>query len=240
MRHLRTIERLGWGAGLLLLAVWGGVRVHGELGRRAELARFEAARDRIERGAEAVPPSEHLAPGAPAPAPASASDPDTTLWSDVRIAAYEESLVLETGLPLGVLRVPSIDLEVAVLDGTDEITLNRAVGRIAGTAAVGETGNMGIAGHRDGFFRGLKDVAEGDVIELETLDGTDTYVIERMWIVEPGAVEVLEPTAESAITLVTCYPFYHVGAAPLRYIVRAVKPAPEGGAVAESAGGVSG
>jgi len=66
------------------------------------------------------------------------------------------------------------------------------------------------------------------VIELESLDGTDTYVIERMWIVEPHDVEVLEPTPDQAITLVTCYPFYHLGSAPQRYIVRAVKTDPPG------------
>jgi len=211
MRSLRTIERLGWGFGVLLLVVYGGVRLHAELGRRAGLARFELARQ------EAVAPLAFEWPD---------SSADQSLWSSERVEAYEASLKLETGLPLGVLRVPSIALEVPLLDGTDDITLNRAVGRIAGTARIGEDGNIGIAGHRDGFFRGLKDVARGDRIELVTLDGMNSYVVETIWIVEPDAVEVLAPTEDEAITLVTCYPFYYVGSAPQRYIVRAVKVDP--------------
>jgi sortase A len=125
------------------------------------------------------------------------------------------------GLPLAVLRIPGIELEVPVLDGTDEVTLNRAVGWIPGTARPGEPGNLGIAGHRDGFFRGLKDLRLGDRIELETLTQNGVYVIDDLLIVDPEDTFVLEPTTSPAITLVTCYPFYHVGKAPRRYIVRA-------------------
>jgi sortase A len=85
----------------------------------------------------------------------------------------------------------------------------------------GTPGNSGLAGHRDGFFRGLKDVTLGDTIELETLQGTQTYRIERTWIVNPSDVWVLDPTPEQSITLVSCYPFYFVGSAPQRFIVRA-------------------
>ena len=110
-----------------------------------------------------------------------------------------------------------------MLDGTDNLTLNRAVGRIAGTARPGEPGNLGIAGHRDGFFRGLKDLAPGGELELETLDGAQlVYTVRDIWIVQPEDVHVLDPTPEPSLTLVTCFPFYHVGSAPERYIVRAV------------------
>src|ERR671912_84332 len=85
--------------------------------------------------------------------------------------------------PIAVLRIPKIRLEVAVLPGTDDRTLDRGVGHIEDTAPPGADGNSGIAGHRDGFFRGLKDIAEGDVIELETTHGRDTYRVERTWIV---------------------------------------------------------
>jgi sortase A len=112
---------------------------------------------------------------------------------------------------------------VAVLGGTDDWTLNRAVGHIEGTAGPGAAGNSGIAGHRDGFFRGLKDVAVGDAIELETLGAVHHYRVTRTWIVEPDDVSVLDPTASPAVTLVTCYPFYFVGSAPQRFIVRAVR-----------------
>jgi LPXTG-site transpeptidase (sortase) family protein len=86
----------------------------------------------------------------------------------------------------------------------------------------GTEGNVGIAGHRDGFFRALKDIAEGDAIELQTLGGRETYRVERTWIVEPEDVSVLDPTPSRSLTLVTCYPFYFVGSAPQRFIVRAV------------------
>ena len=147
---------------------------------------------------------------------------DTELWAKGRIAKYEESLEHEFNAPLAILRIPKIDLEVAVLEGTDDLTLNRAVGWIEGTATLETMGNMGIAGHRDGYFRRLKDVVVGDEIQLETLDGTMTFVIEDISIVLPSDVHVLNPTEQPTVTLVGCYPFYYVGKAPKRYIVRAV------------------
>jgi LPXTG-site transpeptidase (sortase) family protein len=122
---------------------------------------------------------------------------------------------------MAVLRVPKIGLEVPLLEGTDDLTLNHAVGRIAGTARPGEAGNIGIAGHRDGFFRGLKDVAVGDAIELQTPKGTDKYIVDQIQIVKPNQVEVLKQRSVRSLTLVTCYPFYFLGSAPRRYIVTA-------------------
>jgi sortase A len=95
------------------------------------------------------------------------------------------------------------------------------VGRIEGTAPVDRVGNLGIAGHRDSFFRPLKDIEIGDIMELQTGDGTVTYAVSSIEIVEPEDVFVLAPTAERTLTLVTCYPFYYVGHAPKRYIVKA-------------------
>ncbi|MGB5294297.1 MAG: class D sortase, partial [Thermoanaerobaculia bacterium] len=123
--------------------------------------------------------------------------------------------------PLAIVRIPALDLQVPLLEGTDDLVLNRGVGRIAGTALPGELGNIGIAGHRDGFFRGLKDIGEGDTIELETLTATDVYRIDGITIVTPQDVHVLEHQAVPTLTLVTCYPFYFVGKAPKRYIVSA-------------------
>jgi sortase A len=100
--------------------------------------------------------------------------------------------------------------------------LNRGAGWIEGTAGLGSSGNVGVAGHRDGFFRGLKDINEGDAIEIATIDGSLTYKVSEIMIVEPKDVYVLEPTPDPSVTLVTCYPFYFVGNAPQRYIVRAV------------------
>jgi sortase A len=146
---------------------------------------------------------------------------DTSLWAEGRIEEYEASLEHEFDTPLAILRIPRIDLEVAVLAGTTELVLNRGVGHITGTPLPGADGNVGIAGHRDGYFRGLKDIAEGDVIEMETLDGKSSYTITDLFIVEPPDVWVLEATEVPSITLVTCYPFYYTGSAPKRFIVRA-------------------
>jgi sortase A len=122
---------------------------------------------------------------------------------------------------LAVLRVRSIDLEVPVLEGTNDLTLNRGTGWIPGTTRPGAPGNIGIAGHRDGFFRGLKDLKVNDTLELVTGDRTYTYSVDQIRIVNPNDVSVLRPSAAPSLTLVTCYPFYFVGSAPQRYIVHA-------------------
>lgn len=143
------------------------------------------------------------------------------LWSQPRIAAYKQSLAQHLPSPIAVLRVTAIKLEVPVLNGTDELTLNRGAGWINGTTRPGERGNIAIAGHRDGFFRDLKDLKLGDAIDLVTRNRTETYAVDRMWVVSPDDLSVLQPTSNPSLTLVTCYPFYFVGSAPLRYIVHA-------------------
>ena len=125
--------------------------------------------------------------------------------------------------PLAVLRINRFKLEVPVLEGTDDSSLNRGGWSHRREAKPGEDGNIGIAGHRDGFFRALKDIPSGDALRLETLRGAEAYRVERVWIVSPDDVSVLDPTPARSITLVTCYPFYFVGSAPQRYIVRAVR-----------------
>ncbi len=123
--------------------------------------------------------------------------------------------------PLGVLDIPSLQLQVPILEGTDDLTLDRGVGHITGTAWLSDGGNIGIAGHRDGFFRALKDIHVGDTIDLHSQQGNTHYLVDEIQIVSPDDVSVLEPRAKSSLTLVTCYPFYFVGSAPLRYIVHA-------------------
>jgi len=147
--------------------------------------------------------------------------PDFRLWSEKRIEAYQTSLAANFEPPLGVLRINSINLEVPVFRGTDDLILNRGVGHIEGTSAPGENGNIGVAGHRDGFFRGLKDIQMGDNMDLYTEKGNSRYVVDEILIVRPEDVAVLGPRDKPALTLVTCYPFYFVGSAPLRYIVHA-------------------
>ena len=201
MRRLSVLaERLAWALGSLCLVACGALYVEGSLGARRELARF------------ALPQTATLPPPRP---------PELSLWGSERISAWRRALTEPAPPPLAVLRIPKIRLEAAVLPGTDEFTLNRAIGHIEDTAPPGTDGNSGIAGHRDGFFRGLKDIVPGDDIELETRRGKELYRVQAIWIVTPEDVSVLDPTPTRSLTLVTCYPFYHVGPAPQRYIVRA-------------------
>jgi sortase A len=153
---------------------------------------------------------------------------DFSLWSKGRVAAYRDDPVTKNGSPLAVLRFERVKLRVPVFAGTDEWTLNRGAGWIAGTARPGEAGNIGIAAHRDSFFRVLKDIRSGDTIELISVAPaaayaarTATYTVSQVEIVDPDDVSVLQPRREPSLTLVTCYPFYFVGPAPRRFIVHA-------------------
>jgi sortase A len=195
-------ERLFWTLAIACIASWVTFYVIGVVGARHDLARFAVLR---------------------AAGPPQSGKPDLTLWSPERISAWQRAMGDPAPEPLAVLRIPRLGLEVAVLEGTDEVTLNRGVGLIEETAKPGTDGNSGIAGHRDGYFRVLKEIAIGDAIELETLSGREVYHVERTWIVEPEDVSVLDPTPTRSLTLVTCYPFYFVGSAPQRFIVRAVR-----------------
>lgn len=217
----RLFERMSWIVGLGLLAFYLIVRADSEVGSQAALAAFEANRATT---IAAAPESGSVA--APVMAAVVARMPDQTLWSDARKKAYRDSLQHDSGLPQAVLEIPSLGLKVPVFEGTDEIALNRGVGRIEGTSLPGETGNIGIAGHRDGFFRGLKDIGVGESIELQTLDDKLEFRVSEITIVDPNEVSVLDPTESTTLTLVTCYPFYYVGHAPRRYIVRGVLTAP--------------
>lgn len=147
--------------------------------------------------------------------------PDQELWNAKRIKDYEDSLKLVKELPLAILTIDKFNIQVPVYNGTEEVNLNRGVGRIKGTARIDGQGNLGIAGHRDGFFRPLKDIVVGDAMELLTTTGVVIYKVTSIDIVDPGDVSVLAPTEKKTITLVTCYPFYYVGHAPKRYIVTA-------------------
>jgi len=207
---LRKGERLLLAVGLLLLAFWVLARVHGIVASRAAIEGFRG--DAVASPGTIVPARAGSVPD---------SKVDFTLWNPKRVVAYKASLSAKTDLPLAVLRIPKINLEVPVFNDTDDLTLNRGVGRILGTAQIGQPGNLGIAGHRDGFFRGLKDVDRDDVVELIRPGNTDRYVITRIQTVDPNDVSVLAPTPVSTLTLVTCFPFYFVGNAPKRYIVTA-------------------
>ena len=139
---------------------------------------------------------------APVPVPASVGDTDS--------------------LPIAVLRMESIGLEVPVYSDISELNLSRGAGWIEGTAAPNSGGNMAVAAHRDQHFRPLKDIRIGDTLELESLSGHGEFRVSRIFIVDPDEVSVLDDTTVPTLTLVTCYPFYFIGAAPKRYIVQAI------------------
>ena len=208
MRALRGFERLLLLLGLLLVFAYAVVRIYSVVYAHATVREFWRNQEAtINRPGNLLQQNLGI--------------PDFRLWSPKRIEAYQTSVTTNIPAPLGVLRIPSIEIEVPVLEGTDDLTLNRAVGHIDGTAAPGEEGNIGIAGHRDGFFRGLKDVHLGEYLDLYTERGNTRYIVDEIRIVPPEDVSVLAPRPRSSITLVTCYPFYFVGSAPLRYIVHA-------------------
>lgn len=215
MRILRSIEVLAWTAGVSMLVTYAGTRSWYAHGREQGLANFDALRSQLQSESSPAidPQTTHLAVAQPV---------DMSTWSRERIAHYRAALQATT-TPQAVLRIPSLNLAVPVFEGTSEDNLNLGAGRIEGTAHIGEAGNIGIAAHRDGFFRVLKDVRVGQVLLLERLDTTDAYRIVATTIVDPSDVSVLAATATHSITLVTCYPFYFVGSAPQRFIVRAEK-----------------
>lgn len=122
---------------------------------------------------------------------------------------------------IGRIEIPRLQVRAIVEEGVGSTTLRRAVGHVPGTAMPGETGNVGLAGHRDSFFRELRNVRRRDQITIQTPDRDYAYEVESTRIVEPKDVEVLAPTKDATLTLVTCYPFYYVGNAPKRFIVRA-------------------
>jgi sortase A len=199
-RLFLAVERTSWALGVAGLVGLGLFQVWAATSTRNDLDRFRALQVAARQ----------------------TGAPDQSLWSPVRVSAWRAALTEPAPAPLAVVRIPKIRLEVPVLPGTDDRTLDRGVGHIDDTPLPGADGNSGIAGHRDGFFRGLKDIVPGDEIELETIKGKEIYRVDRTWVVNPEDVTVLDPTPTRSLTLVTCYPFYYVGAAPQRFIVRAV------------------
>ena len=126
------------------------------------------------------------------------------------------------------IQIPRVKVEAVVHQGVDRGTLRRAVGHIPGTALPGQPGNVGLAAHRDTFFRGLRNIRKDDLILVETHEGVFQYEVDSTRIVSPHRVDVLDATVEPTLTLVTCYPFNYVGKAPKRFIVHArqITPSP--------------
>ena len=194
---LKFLERAFLIVGVGMIALASFIHIDARAHKQMALNEFERIRDQV------------------------ASSDDQTDWSDKRKAEYSESLQEDAGSTLAVLRIPSRNIEVPVLDSTTDLALNRGAGHVEGTALPGTVGNIAVAAHRDGFFRGLKDIQIGDEIELTTFEGQQTFVVSKLDIVDPFQVSVLDPTDEAVLTLITCYPFYLVRSAPERFIVRA-------------------
>jgi sortase A len=127
---------------------------------------------------------------------------------------------------IGRIEIPRLRLSAMVMEGIDTTTLRRAVGHIPGTALPGQSGNVALSGHRDTFFRPLKDLRIKDEIRFSTLSGDFDYEVESLTVVGPNDVGVLAASHENVLTMVTCYPFFYVGAAPKRFVVRARQVAP--------------
>jgi LPXTG-site transpeptidase (sortase) family protein len=191
-RHvLRSLQRTCIVCGGLLSGFCALSLLAGEAGRRADVDAF-----------------------------AGSADPDQTLWSETRVRDFASSRGLDAGRPVAVLRIQSLNLEVPVYSDTSELHLNRGVGLVEGAGSPDKGGNAAIAGHRDGFFRVLMNLKQGDIIEVETHLRAHRYRVTAVDIVDKNDNRLLLDTDEPTITLVTCYPFYFVGPAPKRFLVR--------------------
>jgi sortase A len=141
---------------------------------------------------------------------------------------------------IGRIEIPRLGVSVMLAEGSDSATLRKAAGHIRGTAFPGDPGNIGVAGHRDTFFRPLRRIRANDLIVLDTLRGRFRYRVESAKVVSPDAVGVLAPTQRQVLTLVTCYPFYYVGPAPYRFIVRARRVGAPAGATLNPSSAIRG
>jgi len=196
--RLRWAQYLFAAIGVVALAycawVWIGAKLY-QARETRRLAR-ELHRPAIHAIVPNVPPP---VPPAPAPPP----------------------IVLRDGSPLGKLQIPRIGLSVIVVEGDNTADLKHGVGHIPGTALPWQRGNVALAGHRDTFFRPLRSIRPHDSIVLTTVEGTYRYRVLSTQVVTPHDVQVLNPDGHDDLTLVTCFPFYYVGSAPRRFIVRA-------------------
>lgn len=131
-----------------------------------------------------------------------------------------EARVPEGGL-FGKVEIPRLHFSAVVFQGTESSVLDHGVGHLDGSAMPGEVGNVVLAAHRDTFFRNLRDVRRGDVIKVSTESGQRTYEVASTEVVDPTQTDVADATPNPTLTLITCYPFYYVGNARKRFIVRA-------------------
>jgi sortase A len=151
----------------------------------------------------------------------STESPSTSTPPSVSSSAPSRRLL--RGTPLAELSIPRLGVSAVVLHGSDAHTLQLGLGHIENTAVPGESGNVAIAGHRDSFFRPLRNVQVGDDILLETPDERIHYRVSSFRVVNSYEVSVIGPTRDATLTLITCYPFWFIGSAPDRFVVRAMR-----------------
>lgn len=150
-------------------------------------------------------------------------EPDQSLWNATRIDDYNVAVEEHGAPPLALFTINRLGVKVPVYNGTDEFNLDRGLGRIQGMARIHEDGHLGISGHRDGFFRVLKDIQAGDRIMLRSATRSEVFEVRDFTIVDKHDDRILHEESDGRrLTLVTCYPFYFVGNAPQRFIVHAV------------------
>jgi LPXTG-site transpeptidase (sortase) family protein len=220
---VRAAEFLAYLAGVLLVGFFTVQIAQGEVQRQAGIDDFERESG-SDDGYQLSANADMQEPGTGENSQSTFSDvgePDTSLWAAGRVADYQASLKANLPQVLGVLEIPSVNLKVPVYETNSDLVMDRGAGIIDGMAYPHELGNIGISGHRDGYFRVLKDVQPGDAIVLQTLQGEKRFTIEDNKVVKISDMSLLQDTAEQTVTLVTCYPFYFVGHAPKRFIVTA-------------------
>lgn len=203
------LELVLLGLGLFLLSYSGYMWVEAQLYQAMENRELDALLASSSLPTATDPATE---PGAASDSPPAYDGGDVT--PPPRMRPRPGSLI-------GRIEIPRLDVSAVIRAGSDSRTLQLAVGHIPGTALPGEMGNIGLAAHRDTFFRRLRDIRGADEIRLVTRDGTYAFRVERTLVVDPSDVWVLEGTGAPALTLVTCYPFTYIGTAPRRFIVRA-------------------
>ena len=206
LRLIRWAQYLFAVVGVLALSYCAVVLIHRWAFQAYQTWRFE-------RALKDAQPSEGANPR-------SAASPNSSQEEAARERAESSVLNVVAGSPLGRIEIASIGLGAMITEGIDGKNLRLAVGHIPCTALPGQHGNVGLAAHRDTFFRGLRNIHKDDEITLTTLHGTYRYLVDTTQVVEPADVGVLAATPNDVLTLVTCYPFYFVGPAPKRFIVR--------------------
>jgi sortase A len=200
---LRSLERLLLVVGVVFLGYWSYVSLETLVYQRWENAELDAVLRSLPAESTAVGTAESAeSPTGAAPAPAARPRP-------------------ADGTTIGRIEIPRLGISAIVKIGADAKTLRRAVGHIPGTALPGISGNVGLAAHRDTFFKRLRDIRVDDRIRVVTPEGTFTYLVAGMQVVNPADIWVLDASERPVLTLVTCFPFNYVGSAPQRFIVRA-------------------